>query len=276
MFASMEISSQKITAILLSKKLCYLLLAFVSSYIAYKSINNIYQVTDGSKRIEGSHPIYEQYGYDYVRQVFEWLPDKKIVPAVRYRDYWRDVYLLFPEKYESLTPDILVAIDVNANDFVRQPISRLSPYQNDWQFSTVNDYDSLDGFDFTINRCDQDQMSVKVQVFSTLQSKTEIKLEDFDFTCTLGVKSLIFNMPLKLFSFGRGATPFRIVFSSNFNKGNVNDIIALGTKIDVADYSEINKYKNNYVFIKKSMTSSGSLRSKYSDFIQQLSRLSDD
>jgi hypothetical protein len=276
MFGLRAIISQKIRAPLASKALCYLLLAVVTCYIAYKTINNLYLFTNDSNRGKGSHPIYTQYGYDYVRQIFEKLPDKKIVPTVRYKDYWRDVYLLFPEKYASLTSDIMIAIDVTAKDFVQQPIARLSAHQSDWQFSTIYDYDSLDGFSFSINRCDQDQMSVQVKVFSTLQNKTELKLEEFDFTCTLGVQSLIFNTPLKQFSFGRGATPYRVAFSPSLNQTNVDTITALGTKIDIGDYSEINRYKNNYVFIKKSLGAPSSLISKYSDFIRQLNQLSHD
>jgi hypothetical protein len=268
--------SQNIRALLVSRSLCYLLLAIVTCYIAYKTINNLYPLTIGSTERQRSHPIYTQYGYDYVRKVFERLPDKKIVPTVRYKDYWRDVYLLFPEKYVSLTSDVMIAIDVTSEDFKRQPIARLSAHQSDWQFSTTYDYDSLDGFSFSINRCDQEQMSAQVKVFSTLQNKTEIKLEEFYFTCTPGVKSIIFNSPLKQFSFGRGATPYRVAFSSNLNQTNISSITALGTKIDISDYSEINKYKNNYVFIKKALVFPNSLISKYSDFIHQLNQLSHD
>lgn len=265
--------AKSIKAMLTSTALCYLLLLAVAGHIAYKTINNLYPLAADSQEGQRSHPIYTQYGYDYVRQVFEKLPDKKIVPTVRYKDYWRDVYLLFPEKYEVLTSDIMIAIDVSAKDFVRQPIARLSAYQNDWQFSTSYDYDALNGFSLSIDRCDQEQMSVQVKVFSTLQSKTEIKFETFNFVCTPGVHSLIFNTPVTQFSFGRGATPFRIAFSPNLSQTNIENILALGTKIDITDYSEINNYKNNHVFIKKSLTSQCAVFAIYSDFIRQISQL---
>lgn len=270
------IIAQSIKAVLVSKALSYLLLAAVTGYIAYKTINNFYLLTADSSEGKRSHPIYTQYGYDYVRQVFEKLPNKKIVPTVRYKDYWRDVYLLFPERYEALTSDIMIAIDVSAKDFVQQPIARLSAHQNDWQFSTSYDYDALNGFSLSIDRCDQEQMSVQVKVFSTLQSKTEIKFETFNFVCTLGVHSLIFNTPVTQFSFGRGATPFRVAFSPNLSQANIKNILALSTKIDITDYSQINNHKNNYVFIKKSLTLQGSLIPSYSDFIHQISQLSHD
>ena len=276
MFALKAIISQKIRATLVSKTLCYVLLAVVTCYIAYKTINNLYLLTNGSNGGQRSHAIYIQYGYDYVRQIYERLPDKTIVPTVRYKDYWRDVYLLFPEKYASLTSDIMIAVDVTEKDFIRQPIGRLSPYQGDWQISTTYDYDSLDGFSFSINRCDQEQMSLQVKVFSTLQSKTESKFETFNFLCTPGVHSLIFNTPVTKFSFGRGATPFRVTFSPGWSRGDIEYILALGTKIDISDYSEINNHKNNYVFIKKSLSARNSLMAKYSDFIRQLSQLSHD
>jgi hypothetical protein len=268
--------AQSFKSMLADKRLCYLLLIAVTFHIAYKTINNFYQLTADSSEGERSHPIYAQYGYEYVRLVFDKLPDKKIVPTVRYKDYWRDVYLLFPEKYEALTSDIMIAIDVNANDFTQQPIARLIVHKNDWQFSTKYDYDTLDGFSLNIDRCDQEQMSVQVKVFPTLQSETEIKFETFDFLCARGVHLLIFNTPVKQFSFGRGATPFRVAFSPNLNRRNMDNVLALGTKIDITDYSQINKHKNNYIFVKNSLASQSSLTPIYSDFIRQVSQMSHD
>jgi hypothetical protein len=265
--------AKSIKAMLTSKTLCYLLLLAVTGHIAYKTINNLHPFAADAHEGKRSHPIYTQYGYDYVRQVFEKLPDKKIVPTVRYKDYWRDVYLLFPEKYDALTSDIMIAIDVNSNDFIQQPIARLSAYQNDWQFSTTYDYDALNGFSLSIDRCDQEQMSLQVKVFSTLQSKTEIKFETFNFVCAPGVHSLIFNKPLTQFAFGRGATPFRVAFVPDLNGANIGNILALGTKIDITGYREINNYKNNHIFIKTSLTSQDSLMASYSDFIRQISQL---
>jgi len=263
-------------ALLFSKMFGYLLLALVISHPISKIINNFKVLGNYSSSGRQSHVIYTEYGYDYVRSIFERLPDKSIVPSVRYKDFSRDVYLLFPEKHQITTKDILIAIDVATIDFMPQPISRLTLTQTDWQFSTLYDYDTLNGFGITIKHCNKGLESIRIRIYSNTYSKTEEMSETLNFICTTGFNMLSFNTPLRNFSFGRGATPFRVVLESDLSQENIDEIVAIGTKIDIGNYFEINKYKKNYTFISHAYFLENHLKLPYLNFIKQIIQLPND
>lgn len=194
---------------------------------------------------------YSGYGYSYISFVHGMFPEKSLFPSTRYTDYSKNIHVLFPQKIDFIIDHVLIAVDADDSNFTTRKIAsleRIDGTNNQWTFSTIDDYDSLDEMRIIVDSCISGNAVVGILLFKFVDDKNPYLSMNQSVKCEDG-ESAVVNVPHagRPFSLRRGKTPFKAVIDAS--GAIVRSADAYGTKIDVSGYDLIHTHEANHTYI---------------------------
>jgi hypothetical protein len=197
---------------------------------------------------------YEYFGYKYIRDVTENIPDPNLMPVTRYYDHTKLAHLYLPKFRNRIEDKLIIGIGINNNDLSEQIIAPANFLKSKrgkyfYTFQTIHDYYSLTAIEFKFDtNITVDDLEIKTAIYSKYP-KNETK-SIWNIKIPKNQSDYTYRLPnsLKDFSFGRGRTDFHIVLNSN-QQIQIKELIIYGVKIDLQNYTIINRQNSNFLAI---------------------------
>jgi hypothetical protein len=214
-----------------------------------------------------------RFGYGYVKDILEGIPDKEVAPATRYSDYGRHPEILLSALRNRLDNRLLIGIDLSDQDLAESLIaSTKQPCGPDsinrpavtgrhpklslcFTFQTGEDCDLLTRLVVRLERpLLPDNLLQAELISSPLDSRS---LGEWTGP-SRGANSIEVKLPkpLRDFSIGRGATDFIVRLStSNDTAAEMRKLVGLdiyGVRVNVSDYIILNRDRKCFAAVQRS------------------------
>ncbi|MCM8786997.1 MAG: hypothetical protein NC935_02970 [Candidatus Omnitrophica bacterium] len=269
----------KIFNMYLGKKLILITISFAFLFFLFlatkkilielrQSINNFHLLINTTT--EDRKNIYYGYcnnfGYGYVKEIVSKIPEKGIIPEIRYKDYQKFIDLFLPLSRYKKDDRLKIGINLSDNDIKESKITEaflIGKHNMDgkeetvWKFNTENDYDIMTGIKLSLEKNDNIKpliVKFKITLYPSIYETTPLNhwvIENIPFSSILIYR---FPKPIINFSYNRGCVDFilKIEYPSGNKKDiKINSVEILGVKVDIKDYKIINRKEKCFTAIKK-------------------------
>jgi hypothetical protein len=244
-----NISLKNVAVILIS--LACLLFIIARFQLFVDTAKNIYGVLTTTFE-ERKAAAYKELEYGYIKYIYDKLPDKTIFPTTRYPLYLQNAKIHFSDEL-VITKDIVLALNMDQKDFETNVIGNMDLVEGStWSLKTYFDYDTFEGLSLSAENCSADIIELKITMYSTFKSTEPTTSMIKSIPCVENQPINVFlDEPIGEFSFGRGDSAFKFIIESDFDT-TWKKIEALGIKVNVKEYTLINKDGKNHTYLKNS------------------------
>ncbi len=233
-----ECRSGRIVFLLLATVLIFFgMRVCVRSIISAGRLANIWAVTTPEERREASYGDCTRLGYGYIREALKKIPADAGFPQVKYRYWAHSASLLFGYPAASVNDNFLIGINMEETDLKSQPLAVSRQIdRHTWLFRTVHDVDTLDRLDLVLDSAPE----AACGTMRLLHSK--FRPEEVLFETAIHVENssgqivkVVPESRLREFSINRGTVDFIVEIEGNIS-GRIEQIVAVGTRVDIRNY----------------------------------------
>ena len=201
---------------------------------------------------------YTSLGYDYIKNIVSFLPNKSIFPVTRYSNITNHIEIIFPQNTHALDSRVLIGIGIFDADMQTNVIAsanrlHTNAHTSVWSFQTIWDYDTMNSIQLLTDGVIS--LPIKISLYSDLLNHTLLGSWIFlPSTYEKDRYTFLLPQPIYNFSFNKGSADFIIELADVDNSTSVDDhvtgVIILGKKVDLHLYHIVQKNGNNFTALR--------------------------